>query len=353
MQIIKRMAALLLSLGLAACGGGGGDAGAPPFGDGATGGGGSTGGGTTTPSGGISEVSTGVPSQRFMSISVGTYNLDWSFDGTRTKVQVYIADTAGNPVPDGTPIQFSTEGGQIVTSCTTTGVQNGSSVISGCEVEFNTQDFRPTDGFVRIIAWMEGEEAYKDLNANGKYDTGEPFVDTGQIFRDDDDSGDYSATFDELVVDATLTGTPGIGSAACLAPTQPVNINEVPLSVLDSCDGVWGKTLIRRTVVMPVSDPRALGLEAVAGGVRVFSEYNLGVRTAAPAGTTVSVINPPAGCTITVSPSVVPPTAVLPSFHALITQATAASAPNACVGNVTVEAKWTAGESARVVYTLP
>ena len=269
-----------------------------------------------------------------MSISAETYNLNWAIDGATTQVQIYVADTAGNPVPNGSVVQFSTEGGQIVTSCRTTGVTSGASVISGCSVTFNTQDFRPLDGFVRIIAWMEGDEAYKDLNANGVYDTGEPFIDSGQIFRDDDDSGNYSATFDELSIGATLTGTPGIGTTACAPPSQPVNINETPLSVASTCDGVWGKTLVRRTIVFPVSDPRRLDVEATSGGVNVFSlggAYPSPFRLAATAGTTVSVANPPAGCTVTVSPSAVNVVAVYETFHTIEGKGSVTD-PAACSG---------------------
>jgi len=291
-----------------------------------------------------------------MSISVDTYNLNWAVDGVTTSIQIFVADTAGNPVPNGSAIQFSTEGGQIVTSCTTTGIQSGTSVISGCNVTFNTQDYRPLDGFVRIIAWMRGEEAYKDLNANGVYDTGEPFIDSGQIFRDDDDSGDYSATFDELSIGATLTGAPGIGTSVCAAPSQPVNINEAPLSVVNTCDGVWGQTLIRRTVVLPVSDPRRLAIEAATGGVVVFSQggaYARPYRIAATAGTTVAVSNPPAECTVTVTPPTVNQVSVYETFHAIQGVGTTAN-PGACAGrSVLVEAKFESYGTATATYTFP
>jgi hypothetical protein len=301
-------------------------------------------------------VSSGVPSQRFMSISVEKRSLNWAVDGITTSIQVFVADTAGNPVPDGSIIQFSTEGGQIVTSCRTTGVKTDTSEISGCKVTFNTQDFRPLDGFVRIIAWMEGEEAYKDLNANGKYDTGEPFIDSGQIFRDDDDSGTYSATLDELSIGATLAGSPGIGTSACAPPSQPVNVNELPLSVDSTCDGVWGKTLIRRTTVLPVSDPRNLRIETATGGVVVFSAggaYPTPYRLAATAGTTVTASNPPAGCTVTVSPPVVGVSEVFETLHKIEGKGSVAN-PNACSGNtVLVEAKFETYGSASVTYTFP
>jgi hypothetical protein len=367
MKMMKRVITVASLIALAACGGGGGDAGTSSFssGSGATSGttggtsGGTTGGtsgGTTggsTSSGGISTVSTGVPSQRFMSISAETYNLNWGVDGITTSIQVFVADTAGNPVADGTTVQFSTEGGQIETSCKTTGFKSGASVISGCSVTFNTQDFRPHDGTVTVIAWMDGEEAYKDLNADGMYTAGEPFLDSGQIFRDDDRSGDYDPTKDELSIGATLAGAPGIGTQACVGDEALVNINEAPKSVSNTCDGVWGRTLIRRTITLPVSDPRFLTIAATSGGVVVGTAF--GTRAvAAPAGTTVSVLNAPAGCTITVSPTAVGIAEVDPTFHKIVAVPPAAPALDPCTGkSVLVEAKFQDYSPVSTTFVLP
>jgi hypothetical protein len=353
MRAHKILMALAAAGMLSACGGGGADAGTPPFAGGASsptgGGGGST---PTNPGGGISNVANGVPSQRFMSISVEQYNLDWSFDGKTTDVQIYVADTAGNPVPDGSVIQFSTEGGQIVTSCKTSGIKSGTTVISGCAVTFNTQDFRPKDGFARVIAWMVGQEAYKDLNANGKYDQGEPFIDSGRIFRDDDASGDYSASFDELVIGSTLTAQPGIGTKSCLPlPTDLPNINEIPLSVQDTCDGVWGSTLIRRTVELPVSDPRLLRIEPVVGGVVVYTDTALpqpplAARPAAPLGTTIAVANAPTDCKITITPDKVP-NAVTTTLHQI------RGVGAGCSGRSVLVSAEFEGRTATADYVLP
>lgn len=365
MRVNKALMALAVAGALNACGGGGPDAGVAPFAGGAsspTGGGGGGGGSTPTgPGGGISNVANGVPSQRFMSISVKQYNLDWSFDGKTTEVQIYVADTAGNPVPDGSVIQFSTEGGQVITSCKTSGIKSGTTVISGCAVTFNTQDFRPKDGFARVIAWMVGQEAYKDLNANGQYDQGEPFIDSGRIFRDDDASGDYNAAFDELVIGSTLTAQPGIGTQACLPlPTDLPNINEVPLSVQETCDGVWGSTLIRRTVELPISDPRVLRIEPIDGGVVVYSDTALTSnpadppdtrpalekRPAAPLGTKIEVANAPKDCTITVTPDAVP-NAVFTTGHQI------RGVGVGCSGKTVLVSATFEGLVAPTDYTLP
>jgi hypothetical protein len=383
MKMMKRVITVASLIALAACGGGGGDAGTSSFssGSGATSGttggtsGGTTGGtsgGTTggsTSSGGISTVSTGVPSQRFMSISAEKYNLNWGLDGDTTKIQVFVADTAGNPIADGTTIQFSTEGGQIETSCKTTGFKSGASTISGCSVTFNTQDFRPHDGMVTVIAWLDGEEAYKDLNADGKYTAGEPFLDSGLIFRDDDRSGTYDPTKDELSIGATLAGAPGIGTQACIGDEALVNINEAPKSVDNTCDGVWGRTLIRRTITLPVSDPRALAIEPQVGfGVWVGTSLILPGETtpiplsnqsaprapAAPAGTTVTVLNPPAGCTVTVSPATVGIAEVTATLHKIVVTTADLTSGDPCFGkSVTVEAKFGNYSPVSTSFTLP
>jgi hypothetical protein len=259
-----------------------------------------------------------------MSISVEKYALNWGMDGDKTKVSIRVADSAGNPVPDGTRVQFSTSGGQVQTSCTLTGVADGSAPLSECSVEFATQDYRPSNGIVSIIAWLEGEEAYKDLNANGRYDAGEPFIDGGQLFRDDDGDEVYTAQSDELNVGATLTGAPGIGTSVC-ATSASVPVTRPPLSVPGTCDGVWGRTLVRANVYLPVSDPRFLQAEAVSGGVRVYSNYGSN-DVAAPAGTTLTVKTKPTGCEVVISPSQVPENAVGPTVHTL------SATPASCSG---------------------
>lgn len=311
MQIIKGMAALLLGLALAGCGGGGSDAGTPPFASG--GASAPTGNPGPAPGGGISVVSSGVPSQKFMSISVGTYNLNWGVDGDTTTFTVRVADSAGNPVPEGTVVQFSTEGGQIQRSCQLSGSTAAGSTLSTCSVTFGTQNLRPLDGKVAVVAWLEGEEAYADLNGNGVYDSGEPFYDAGKIFRDDNHDDLYTANLDEINVGATVSaGQLGTGTSGCVGPATDF-LNDLPLSVTQTCDGVWGKTLVRANVTVAVSNPN---IDAISSGnvITVFSIWN-GVAIAAPFGTKLEPVNVPSGCTVSVSPPVVPQNVVDPTGH--------------------------------------
>ena len=55
-----------------------------------------------------------------------------------------------------------------------------------------TRTANPRDGLVTLVAYVEGEEGFVDLNLNGQYDPGEPFVDVGEPFVDLDDDGKWS-----------------------------------------------------------------------------------------------------------------------------------------------------------------
>ena len=85
-------------------------------------------------------VTTGLPVQRAFSLSAAKYNLEGlTRDSTPTEaatsVQILIADSFGNPVPDGTPVVFQTNMGSVGSSdkggCNT--------VNGGCSVDFRTQ----------------------------------------------------------------------------------------------------------------------------------------------------------------------------------------------------------------------
>lgn len=335
---LMRWAGVLATVTLvAACGGGGGggDSLFEPD-DGASAPGGGNGGGGGGP---VSDVSNGVPSQRSMSISIEKYNLDWSMDGDTTSVSVRVTDTAGNPVPDGTQVQFSTEGGQIQTSCALSGVSGETANISECSVTFATQNVRPTDGLVSIVAWLAGQEAFIDADGDGHYDAGEPFYDTGRLFRDDNETGSYETDFDELNVGASVSSAPGLGTSVC-GPTGTVAANPAvaedfgfdpsnePLSAGATCDGVWGRSLVRANVVLPLSDPRYLAGEYSAGSLRVFTALPSGVEVAAPAGTTISVLTTPADCTINISPATVLENAIGPTLHTVTATGVGCSGQN-------------------------
>ncbi len=121
-----------------------------------------------------------------LSLSMGKNVLDWSLDGDITSVTARMVDRNGNKVPDGTVVSFTAEGGKVFpSSCGT--------VDGACSVEFSTQNPRPGDGRVTILAVAEGEKTYIDKDQNNAWNEG---VDTlvhniGDTFRDDNENGTF------------------------------------------------------------------------------------------------------------------------------------------------------------------
>ena len=123
--------------------------------------------------------------QTGLSLSWEKNVLDWSYDGDSTQINARMVDRNGNKVPDGTVINFTAEGGKVTSSCAT--------VDGNCDVTFTTQNPRPGDGRVSILAVAEGEKDYIDMNENNAWDEGVDILvhNIGDTFRDDNESGDF------------------------------------------------------------------------------------------------------------------------------------------------------------------
>lgn len=132
-------------------------------------------------------VSTGIPDQDSFSLSADILNPEgWGIDGNTVAVTARLADAFNNPVPDGTAVSFTTEGGSIESSCTT--------INGACTVIWTSQNPRPEGktlaeemqapeiwnsmgqkygGRATILATAIGEESFPDLNGNGRFDEAE------------------------------------------------------------------------------------------------------------------------------------------------------------------------------------
>ncbi|WP_367106324.1 hypothetical protein [uncultured Psychrobacter sp.] len=123
--------------------------------------------------------------QTGLSLSWEKNVLDWSYDGDTSNITARMVDRNGNAVPDGTVINFTAEGGKVTSSCATT---NGT-----CSVIFSTQNPRPGDGRVSILAVAEGEKDYIDMNENNAWDEGVDILvhNIGDTFRDDNENGTF------------------------------------------------------------------------------------------------------------------------------------------------------------------
>ena len=164
-------------------------------------------------------ISTGIPDQDSFSLSAEVLNAEgWDRDGTEVKVTARMADAFNNPVPDGTTVSFTTEGGAIEDACQTL---NGACTVTWTsqlsrpegETLFNEQGVQirnPTaqqqcfvlkvnegdsavcdiandaqtrvygnfygqkfGGRATITATAIGEETFPDLNGNGRFDASE------------------------------------------------------------------------------------------------------------------------------------------------------------------------------------
>ncbi|MFC4160181.1 hypothetical protein [Chitinimonas lacunae] len=106
-------------------------------------------------------VSTGLPDQAHVSIAAETHNIEgWNVDGIESKLSIRLADHFSNPVPEGTVVNFVAEGASVDSTCTTD--KNGY-----CEAVFRSQNLRPRDGRVTVLAYAIGEEAFTDKNGDG------------------------------------------------------------------------------------------------------------------------------------------------------------------------------------------
>jgi hypothetical protein len=127
-------------------------------------------------------VATGLPDQDSFSLAATELNpRAWDVNGKEVTITAQVADRFNNPIQDGTSILFTTELGQIQSSCSTT---NGS-----CSVEWTSSNPRGTTdnaGRTTILATVDGEESFQDNNSNGFFDDGD------FLFKDEDNSGTFS-----------------------------------------------------------------------------------------------------------------------------------------------------------------
>jgi hypothetical protein len=152
-------------------------------------------------------VSTSPPSQKFMSVASDKYAIEGqNIDGTEANITVRIADQQGNPVQDGTVVNFTTEGGQIAGSCATALTAG----VSSCSVKLVSQNFRPANGRVSVLAYLEGVKEFSDLNSDNIFNGSDVLKDMGDAYRDDNENGIYDTG--EFLISrggvTTCAGTP-------------------------------------------------------------------------------------------------------------------------------------------------
>jgi hypothetical protein len=155
-------------------------------------------------------VGIGYPDENSFSFSADKYNIEgWEFDGTEATITFHLSDRFNNPVPDGTLVYLTTEGGSIKGNLASgDGDVTGlcSTVAGVCSATLTSTSPRPNDGRVTVLAYVEGEESFFDVDGNGLYDlsvgdikgadVGEPFLDVNV----DDQASSLIADVDGFIV---------------------------------------------------------------------------------------------------------------------------------------------------------
>lgn len=211
-------------------------------------------------------ISTGLPIQRNMSLSVSTANIEgWRYDNEILDVNLLMADQYGNPVSDGTTANFIVSGGAIGSSS-----QGACQMVNGgCTVKLRSQDFRPSNGRVTILAYAQGIKNFLDLDGNGLF-TCPPggFTDANSNGRFDIDEGKCQCSGDKcefnpaihdladafLSVDASGINPDGTTNSNYKPQNgdKPIPFNSNTWS--GSGSGSWGVNYIRRSTVIVFSD---------------------------------------------------------------------------------------------------
>lgn len=214
-------------------------------------------------------VTTGIPDSNSISLSFDKFAPEGlNYDGETVTVTARLGDRFNNPVPDGTVVNFTTEGGLIEGSCQTSD--------SACSVTWTSQNPRPDDNRSTVLAYAVGHETYYDDNGSGVFDDGDSYDDLPEAFRDDDENGafnpdatngfindfsqdekyiDYDESGDYSASDLVFNGVPCNHSTDC--PTEANNIagrSNLLTNVRDS-----------GTIIMASSFPNILIRETTGG----------------------------------------------------------------------------------------
>ena len=263
-----------------------------------------------TASSGAISIGGGLPSATHFDIAATALNIPAiGCLGATDDISAFIADRFFNyNILEGTAVSFFSSAGSIDTMNTTDATGRTS-------VSFRTQSPWPTDvapipalgevswvdgfgithnprdGWVAITAVTTGEETFFDSNANGQYDSGEPYTDEGEPFVDMD--RDFSYTSGDLFFDWPSYVTPQAGNTAN------------PNGMYDYFNNVWdAKIPVAKTLYIVLTGPPYPGantsrIESSAGGT---PPVNINPKDTATFNVYVSDINmnpPAAGTKIT------------------------------------------------------
>tara|TARA_R100000306_G_scaffold34920_1_gene35867 strand:+ start:2253 stop:3857 length:1605 start_codon:yes stop_codon:yes gene_type:complete len=181
-------------------------------------------------------ISATIPDQDSFSISVEDNFLPnaRNYDGVEVPISIRAADRNNNRISDAI-VNYVTNAGSVQSECT---LQDGA-----CSVSWISQDPRPEDGIVLVLARTVGEESFRDLNSDGQYveanddfnvatdDKGEAFLDrnldglrnTNEEYFDYNSNGQYDSA-NGIYNGTACADTPANCTTSLLEITQTAKI---------------------------------------------------------------------------------------------------------------------------------
>ena len=199
-------------------------------------------------------VTTGQPVQTAFSLSTESYNIEgWQRDNEKTKITILMADSAGNPVADGTPVVFQTDSGAIgsaaIGGCVST---NG-----GCTVDFRSQapryDATNTLGKRAGLATISVSSTSASVNLTGKIAVFLSGSTASNVFLE-------PSAVPLSVINRTRLSTSGCGNYSLRLEINDMNFNPMPAGTsvaTTNADKVAIGTIIPASVpsIAPRADP--------------------------------------------------------------------------------------------------
>jgi hypothetical protein len=249
-------------------------------------------------------VTSGRATQNAASLSATKLSIEgFDFDGIQSTLIMRVADRQGNPVPAGAVVNFVASHGLVQGTCLI-------DAASQCSVSYTTQGIRPSNGRVAILAYMDGEESFVDLNGDNIWQSNESFFAVGALYRDDNENRMY----DSAVEQTYPGGTTGVSACADDAHSYP--------SIANTCDNVtWsGSIRVRQQIVIALATQTA---NVSLTSIRTLNGFTVRVAdqhgNAMPTGTAVSatVVTTGAACTVTSSNPNVVRNSANPGDHAI------------------------------------
>ncbi len=239
--------------------------------------------GSVTTTSGILTVATGRPVQRAASIAAVKLSLEgFNFDGDTTPITFSIADRQGNPVPDGTVVNFVSQSGVMIPpTCVITGGT------SQCTSTIRTQGTRPANGRVSVLAYVQGEKDFVDANFNNVFDTGEAFTDLGNAYRSD--ANDQLRPSDNAI-STNWTYRPGEFTVPRGDASSNVTCAGGESGRPNTCDGRWGAVDVRKQqlVIFATTAPAASSIVVNTGSISLsLADLN---GNSMPTGTTLGAV---------------------------------------------------------------